>query len=225
VPRDEIDEVRIVATWLAAHPDMPQLAREPTARSLSGLAWHCYFGTPNAMDGARVLAPGLEQIVSECATGLVPFPASEILIGSLRHWASSVALWNIALDPDGGPVEAPNTGCPGCTGLLTVDQRRGTVTPTLAYYQLGQLSRYVQPGAVRISSEHYVEYHYDWRHMTQSIVSPGIDDAAFLNPDGSRVLAVYANQSTPASFAVQWREQWFVYTLPAQATVTFTWHP
>jgi hypothetical protein len=52
---------------------------------------------------------------------VTPFQTPELLISSLRNWASAVAVWNLVLDPSGGPVQPPNIGCPDCTGVATVD--------------------------------------------------------------------------------------------------------
>ena len=141
------------------------------------------------------------------------------MIASLRNWASSVALWNLALDPDGGPVQPPNSGCAGCTALVTVEDD-GQVRLTQNYFQLGQASAFVGAGARRIDSTHFVRYRY---RRAANIVSPGLDDVAFLDPDGTRVLIAYANSSRPIRFAVSWRGRSFGYTLPGRATVTFSW--
>lgn len=79
--------------------------------------------------------------------GLTPYPVFEVLIGSIRTWATTISLWNLALDPKGGPVQPPNIGCPHCSGVVTMDERQHTAKLRLAYYQLGRLSRFVQPGA------------------------------------------------------------------------------
>jgi glucosylceramidase len=90
------------------------MSTDLSGAALSGLSWHCYFGAPGVMSQFRRADPRLDQIVDECSPGLItPTPTAEIVISSLRDWASTVALWNLALDPDGGPVEAPNHGCPG----------------------------------------------------------------------------------------------------------------
>ena len=104
------------------------------------------------MDVLHTLAPTLDQIVSECSPGIIPYTPAEALISSLRNWASAAALWNLALDPSGGPVQRPNLGCPGCTGVVTISEQTHTVSYGLNYYQLGQISRFVAPGAVRIAS-------------------------------------------------------------------------
>jgi glucosylceramidase len=51
----------------------------------------------------------------------------------------------------------------------------------------------------------------------------GLDDVAFLNPDGSKVLVAYNHSGSPISFAVDAGGSYFTYTLPAWAMTTFTW--
>lgn len=188
---------------------------------LSGISWHCYFGSPDVMTDLHRMAPRLDQIVDECSPGIMPFSIPELMIASLRNWASTVALWNLALDPRGGPVQPPNRGCPSCTGVLTVDERTGAVRFNAAYFQLGQLSSFMQPGAVRLKSEHFVSYNYAGRGI--DVAGQGLDDVALGNPDGSKVLLVNNNSRSPIRFAVGWHGLSFSYSLEPQATVTFVW--
>ena len=192
------------------------------AGALSGISWHCYFGAPGVMNEFRQAAPRLDQIVDECSPGgTSPTPTSEIVIASLRDWASTVALWNLALDPQGGPVQIPNHGCPACVGLATINED-GAVSLTRSYYQLGQASAFVDPGALRIASGHFVSYTYP--HPGVNVVTPGLDDVAFRNPDGSLVLVAYDNSTVATRFAVAWRGRALGYDLPPGAMVTFVWN-
>jgi Glycosyl hydrolase family 30 beta sandwich domain len=50
-----------------------------------------------------------------------------------------------------------------------------------------------------------------------------VDDVAFINPDGSKVLVAYNNSLSAKAFAVVWHGKSVRYTLPASGTVTFTW--
>jgi glucosylceramidase len=193
------------------------------APALSGISWHCYFGTPTVMSQFRRTAPRLDEIVDECSPGLItPTPTAEIVIASLREWASTVALWNLALDPHGGPVQVPNHGCPGCVGLARIDERTGTVSLTRSYYQLGQASAFVLPGAHRIASTHFVSYVYPRSGV--NVVTPGLDDVAFRNPDGSLVLVAYDNAPSPVRFAVRWRGRALTDTLAPGAMATLVWN-
>ena len=200
------------------------LAQAAVARAgklLKGLAWHCYFGSPDVMASLHSQAPTLDEIVDECSPGISALPTPEVVIASLRDWASTVALWNIALNFGGGPVQQPNTGCPGCYGLVKINAKTGAMALTSAYYQLGQASSFIQPGAQRVSTNNFVTYTYTKPHI--NFVSPGLDDVAFVNPDGSRVLLVYNNATATAPFAVDWHGVYFSYSLPAGATATFSW--
>ena len=73
------------------------------------------------MSAQHAATPQWDEIVNECAPGIIPFPVSEVMISSVREWASTVALFNIAEDTHGGPVQPPNHGCPGCEPLATVN--------------------------------------------------------------------------------------------------------
>jgi glucosylceramidase len=208
--------------WGAKWPYADALATSSIARDLTGLAWHCYAGPPTVMSTVHDANPGLATIVDECSPGLVYFSVSESIIASLRNWASTVALWNLALDPSGGPVEPPNGGCPNCTGVVTIDEHTHAITYNRAYYQLGQVSDYIEPGAVRIASNNFVTYGY--KPPAVHIATPGVDDVAFRNPDGSDVLFAYNSATAPVRFAVSWHGRSFLYTLPASGTVTFVWN-
>ena len=204
----------------ASYPQ--SLLATPARRAMAGIAWHCYGG-PTEMVALHQQVPSLDQVLTECSPGLPPYPVSEVVISSVRSWASAVALWNVALDPSGGPVQAPNVGCGGCSGLITVNEQSHTVSFTRNFYQLGQISRFVPPGAYRISTENFVTY---YRLSSGGYgVTPGLDDVAFLDPDGSRVVVAYNTASIPIKFGVAWHGVSFTYTIPSKATVTFVWKP
>ena len=195
----------------------------PAGPALSGLAWHCYFGAPGVMSALRRAAPRLDEIVDECSPGLItPTPTPEIVISSLRSSASTVALWNLALDPQDGPVQPPNHGCPGCLGLARIDEPTGAVSLTRAYYELGQASAFIARGAQRIAATHFVSYVYP--HRGVNVVTPGLDDVAVRNPDGSITLVVYDNEQSTVRFAVRWRGRELRYSLAPGATATLVWN-
>jgi glucosylceramidase len=205
-------------------PDYPNaLSTSAAAPALSGITWHCYGGVPTVMSALHAASAALDQSVAECAPNLTRLPIPEIVIGSLRNWASAVTLWNLALDPTGGPVEPPNTGCSGCRGLVSIDPATHAVHFGIGYYQLGQVSSYVDPGAQRIGSNTFVSY-FD-NSSGDYGATPGLDDVAFLNPDGSHVLVAYNTSPAAIRFAVRWKGRSFTYSLAPNATVTFRWEP
>jgi O-glycosyl hydrolase len=196
------------------------LARSRAARELTGIASHCYFGNPELMSHLHAVAPRLEEIMDECGVDVSPLPVPEIAIASLRNWATTVVLWNMALNTHGGP-RATHYGCGYCTGFADVDEATGTVSYRPMYYQLGQASKFIQRGARRIESGHFVRYRVPNGAGT---VTAGLDDVAFENPDGSHVLLAYDNSARPVRFAVDWHRQSFTYVLGPGATVTFIWN-
>lgn len=201
----------------------PTLASSQAQTALAGIAWHCYGGAPEIMSAVHGSDPSLDQLVTECAPNLTRFPVPEVVIGAIRNWASAVTLWNLALNPQGEPVQPPNSGCQGCRGIVTISEANHTFKLNRSYYELGQFGAFVEPGAVRIASNSFVSY-YDNSPSSYGATA-GIDDVAFLNPDGGRVLVAYNNSRSPGTFSVAWDGRSFSYTLAAGATVTFRWEP
>ena len=83
--------------------------------------------------------------------------------------------WNILLDETGGPNHVQNF----CFAPVHADTRTGELLYTNAYYYIGHFSKFIKPGAKRISAA---------ASRSQLIAT------AFLNPDGSKV-AIIMNQS------------------------------
>ncbi len=177
-----------------------------TRNDLSGIAWHCYSGSPTAMTTIYNTDPAVGAYETECATGaaVTPISTPDLLMQSMQNYAKTVELWNLALDPNHGPHSG---GCPDCLGVVTIDQTTGNVTYSNDYYQVGQYSKFVVPGAYHISSN----------------TLGSLADVAFKNPDGSKVVVAHNDGSSSSSFQVLWNNQGFNYTLPAGATVTFKW--
>lgn len=210
-------------TWSSLAAARALVAHPLTRKTMAGVAWHCYSGNPVAMTRLHRLAPELDAVVSECSTGISPGPAAELMIASLRNWSSGVLLWNLALDPAGGPVQSPNDGCQGCTGVVTVNAATGSVTYNRDYYELGQASSFIRRGARRIASNTFATYKSTLLRRGPSYASADIDDVAFENPDGSKVLLAHNNATRSRRIAVVWRGRSFSHALPAGATATFVW--
>jgi glucosylceramidase len=182
----------------------------------SGTAWHCYGGNANAMSSFQSSFPNKDIYETECSGGTWEgsnWPngfqnTMELGINSTRNWAKTVVRWGLALDPNGNPhVNSPDS-CSECRGIVSIDQNSGNVTYNSDYYGLGHFSKFVAPNAYRVDSN--------------SFGSGNIEDVAFKNPDGSKVLVVYNGGGTN-TFQVAWNNEAFSYTLPAGATATFKW--
>ena len=210
-PPDEVGDIN-------AYPQ--NVLATPAAKWISGVAFHCYYGDPSAMTTFHNEYPKLQIFMDECSGSQSADPADtfsdtlkwharNLEIGSTRNWSSTVINWNLALDPTGGPHVG---GCSTCTGIVTIGPG-DTVTPNAEYYALGQLSRFVQPGAVRIASTSFGTTGWNGEVM----------DVAFRNPDGSTVLVAHNENDNAQAFAVQEGDQRFTYTLPGDSLATFVW--
>ncbi|HUO71518.1 MAG TPA: glycoside hydrolase family 30 beta sandwich domain-containing protein [Solirubrobacteraceae bacterium] len=185
------------------------------AGGLSGLAWHCYAGNP---DDVMPHFGSMTQIMSECAPSLIRSPVGSLLSNVFNDGANAALLWNIALDPSGGPVVPPNSGCPGCAGLVTIDPGARATTYGSAFYELAQFGRFLLPGAHRIAATRLGHF-----ESGGDGASPGIHDVAFRNRDGSDVLVVFNNSSDSFTFSVRWRGLGLVHAIPGQTIVTLRW--
>lgn len=212
----------------ATTPDYPFVVMgDPAAyKYLAGTAWHCYAGSPEAMTRMHNAYPQKDNYETECMTGISHGDPAELIIASTRNWAQGVLLWNLALDPKGGPTYL-GAGCGSiCDAPLTVDESTGAVTYNRDFYQLGQASAFVHPGAYRIDTNSFVARYGNGNPCGKGGNSYGtgrVDNVAFKNPDGSKVLLAYNGALHDQTFEVLWRGQGFSYTLPSCATVTFIW--
>jgi glucosylceramidase len=156
--------------------------------------------------------PAVVEYETECSTGptgIATLSAIDVALQSVQNWASTVTLWNIALNAQGGPKMGH--GCDGCSGLVTIDQATGNYAFTNNYYQIGQISKFVARGAYHIAS-----ISTDPSHLLQ---------VAFKNPDGSIVLVVHNTSSSRVSFQVRRSDhQSFLSTLSAGGIASFVWH-
>jgi len=192
---------------------------DPTVLASSqvvGTAWHGYGGAEGAQQGVQNQFPTKGAWETEHSGGTWQtdqFTTDFLEITLvLRNAAKSFVKWSLALDQTLGPnLTELNTsglgGCATCTPLVTVNNSTGDVTKDIEFYTLGQYSKFILPGAVRV-----------WSSDTSTLVS-----AAFVNPDGTRALVAYNNSTSSSTFQVMWGTQNFSYTLPGLAAATFVW--
>lgn len=176
-----------------------------------GIAWHGYAGDPAVGSQVHQQYPDVPQFSTEHSGGTwIGNQHNEDMadiVTYTRNWSGTVVKWSLALNQDMGPH---NGGCGTCTGLVTVQEggpRAGQVDNTIEYYTTGHLTKFVKPGARRISST----------------ASSTVQNVAWRNPDGSKALIAHNGGTSARSVRVDWGGQSFVYSLPARTTATFTW--
>ncbi len=192
------------------------ILNDPVAAGfIAGSAFHAYAGEVSAMTTVHNAHPDKELHFTEISGGEwatnfgdnLIWNMRNIFIGTAANWSRSALLWNLALDQDHGPQ---NGGCADCRGVVTISDPGGAVTLNEEYYAIGHMSKFVRPGARRVSS----------------VFSPGlttVEGVAFVNPDGSKALVVCNYGNTGSTFAVRQGERYFSYTLGGRSVATITW--
>jgi O-glycosyl hydrolase len=200
-------------------PSYPEtIFSDPAASQYTaGTGWHIYSGDPTYQTVVHNDYPSKETFITE-ATGGVWQDSDQTaftealgtwIINGTRNWANGVMLWNIALDPDRGPLNSDTAGIPMLRGLLTIDPADGQVSYNVDYHALAHASRFVRPGARRIYSNTFGE--------------GSIENVAFQNPDGSKVLIAHNSGKAAKTFSVADGTHSFDYTLNPGDAVTFTY--
>lgn len=198
------------------HPDYPLdvFSRTSGMNRLIGAAFHCYGGTPEAQQQVR--DAGKRVFFTECSGSdsentantfedTLRWHAENLVVRNMRSGGETVVDWNLALDQNGGPHQGNcSTRCNG-----VVEIAGGDVTPNAEYYTLGHLSKFVDVGADRIGST----------------ADGTIQNVAFQNPDGERVLYAVNTGTSDQEFSLTDDGRSLTYTLPAGAVATFTWQP
>ncbi|MBW8688289.1 glycoside hydrolase family 30 protein [Chitinophaga rhizophila] len=192
------------------------------AKYTAGAAFHCYEGAVGAMSLVHDAHPEKGLYFTECSGGSwspafadnLQFMVRQLFIGTVNNWSKNVLLWNMALDERNGPTTNQpgtgegNRGCMTCRGVVTINSRDGAVTRNVEYYAIAHFSKFVRPGAKRIYSS--------------AVADKGLENVAFLNTDGSRVMVVMNTTKEEKVFSV--KEGAVVsYALKPGAVVTLVW--
>jgi len=124
------------------------------------------------------------------------------VLQDLSHWTAGWVDWNLLLDTRGGPNHKGNF----CSAPLMADVDKGTLHYQNSYYYLGQVTRFVRPGAQRLLSAATLDQ---------------LETVAFLNPDGQIAVVVMNRTEKPVAFALKYNGQAALAESPAHSINTF----
>lgn len=192
------------------------LAVPGAARAVSGFAVHWYTGDHfDALRAVRSLWPDKELWFTEgcveysrfdgmTALGKAEMYAHDIL-GNLNGGVNGSLDWNLLLDAKGGPNHVGNF----CEAPVMLTEDGQDFTPMDEYWYIGQFSRFLRPGAVRLGA---------------SAWTADAEVTAFENPDGGRaaVLLNRTGRDLPVSLTQDGAEGYCV-PLPAHSIATICW--
>jgi len=201
----------IVYDHNADRPDYPITILDDAAAKpyVDGSAFHLYAGKISALSKVHDAHPDKNVYFTEQWVGGpgkfdedLKWHVSTLIIGATRNWSRNVLEWNLAADPLYGPHTVG--GCVTCLGAITVSP---AVTRNVAYYVIGHASKFVAPGSVRIASN----------------ITSGLENVAFLTPEGKKVLIVVNENEKPQQFNIRSNGKTISPTLAAGAVGTFVW--
>lgn len=127
------------------------------------------------------------------------------MINDLNRWTEGWVDWNILLDEQGGPNHVGNF----CSAPVIAETSAGSLDGVhlqSSYYYIGQIARYIRPGAQRV------------------LCAPTLDAleaTAFLNPDGVVAVVVMNREDQEIRFALKHSTAAAVVEAPAHSISTF----
>jgi glucosylceramidase len=176
----------------------------------NSVAFHGYVGSPDQMSKFHESHPdanvywtegGPDYTAPDYATDWANW--GQTFAQAIRNWCQSVTGWNLSLDEKGRPNIGPFT----CGGMVTIHSQTKEITRSGQYWAFAHFSRNVHRGAKRIESACKV---------------PGIEQVAFENPNGQKVLVI-TNSGEPKSVAVKQSDRVAELSLPKDSLATLVW--
>ena len=213
---------RKIVVWdhnrdLMTHRAHTILGDPEAARYVWGVGFHWYEtwagGDPMYGNVAEVAAayPDVRVLLTEaCVEGFDPeryqhWPNAErygeAIVNDLNAGAVAWTDWNILLNQEGGPNHVGNL----CFAPLHADLRTGEVIVTPSFHYLGHFSRFIRPGARRVSAV-----------STRST----LQTTSWLNPDGKLATVVLNLGEAPVDYRFALDESEAELTIPARAIQT-----
>ncbi|MCH7408813.1 glucosylceramidase [Belliella sp. DSM 111904] len=195
------------------HPEYPITVLNDTeaAKYIDGSAFHMYLGEIDAMSEVKNAHPEKNIYFTEQWTSSkgdfgddLMWHVDQLIIGGTRNWAKTVLEWNLASDPNQRPYTSDG-GCTSCLGALTVGQ--GTIEKNVAYYIIGQASKLLPAGAVRVASSS----------------KKSLPNVAFKTKEGETVLIVLNQDKDQKVFGVNQGGQQFTVDIEPRSVTSFKW--
>ena len=151
--------------------------------SVSGFAYHWYTGDHfENLELVHTKYPDKLLIHTEGCTGFSNFNSDDEIhnaelyahdiLGDLNHGCNAYIDWNLLLDNNGGPNHKQNY----CNSPIMLINENNNYIKTLTYYYIGQFSKFIKPGAIRIAFSKFSE---------------AIEVTAFKNNDNSIAIVLF----------------------------------
>eukprot|EP01114_Cavostelium_apophysatum_P018379 TRINITY_DN5677_c0_g4_i2.p2 TRINITY_DN5677_c0_g4~~TRINITY_DN5677_c0_g4_i2.p2 ORF type:complete len:225 (+),score=42.03 TRINITY_DN5677_c0_g4_i2:959-1633(+) len=130
------------------------------------------------------------------------------ILGDLNAWAVGWTDWNLILDMNG----QPNHMGGNCNAGILGDYETQNITFTPSFYYLGQVSKYVLPGSVRVEFA-----------IANTTSSAGLSGSAFLTPNDQVVVVLMNQADQEVDIRLEDSGMFADYTMPGHAITTFVY--
>lgn len=185
---------------------MAPIMSDATANAaVDGVAFHDYAGDPSAMTTVHNSYPSKNMLMTERSWWGTS--GADRMAQYFRNWAVSYNAWVTMLDSTIKPEQW--TGTPGPTMVIQNAYTYDTYWLLPEYYLIAQYSKFVQPGAKRISSTYGS--------------SGTVTNVSFLNPDNTIVSVIINQTASSQTFKLTSEGQELVATIPAKTVGTYKW--
>ena len=178
---------------------------------VDGSAFHLYNGDISALSTVHNAFPNKNLYFTEQYTasssdfgGDLKWHLANVIIGSMRNWSKNALEWNLANNANFGPHT--DGGCSTCKGAITINSSEN-FNRNVSYYIIAHASKFVPQGSTRIGST----------------VASRLNNAAFLTPNGKKVLIVENDGDSRQTFNIKDNNEWVITSLDAGAVGTYVW--
>jgi len=211
--KNKIDTKIIIYDHNCDRPDYPKtILDDPEANNyIDGTAFHLYAGDISTLSYIHDLYPAKNLYFTEQYTssdgnfgGDLKWHIKNVIIGSMRNWSKIALEWNLANDADFKPHT--DGGCTTCKGAITVNSSE-SFTRNVSYYIIGHASKFIPSGSMRIYSS----------------LSGNLTTAAFLTPEGDKVLLVLNDSNKTEFFNIKYDYKWCTVSLNSNEVATYIW--
>ncbi len=127
------------------------------------------------------------------------------MLGNLKGGITAIFDWNLMVDYKGGPNHVGNF----CDAPIKANEAGDDYEKKLSYYYIGHFSRFIREGA---------------RLLWSSCYTDGIDSAAFLNPDGERVVVLMNKTDKTLPVTIKEGESSVALEMAPHSMKTVTYH-
>lgn len=207
-----IDTKIIVYDHNADRVDYPiSILDDPdAAKYVDGAAFHLYGGTIDALSEVHDAHPGKHLYFTEQWIGApgnftenMGWHTENLIIGATNNWCKTVLEWNLATDENQDP-HTDRGGCDRCLGAITISGDEVIRNP--AYYIIGQASKFVPSGSLRIKSG-----------------EADLPNVAFKTPADEIVSILQNNDAAARTINIGMGETVLSFTLPGKSVGTFVY--